>query len=228
MKLIFTPNPTYIHKVLVTAYESGTLDRLSFERTRPFDEDTEIWRFNPLGKVPALELDNGKVLLGGLVICQFLDSLSTTGYTVFPDGDARWEAMRLMMVGDGMFDAITLVRVEGWRDKTDWNMDYMLRERRKVMNCLDMMDLEAPGFKDQPFHIGHICMAGALSYLELRNPIKEHGIVDGDETFDWRVGRPALSDWYDAILERPSIAYRVSVPDDQMSGKIPLPDDWSA
>jgi len=212
MKLVFTPNPEYIHKVLVVVYEGDILDRLEFARTRPFDAET-IWDYHPMGKVPALVLDNGDPLYGGLVICEYLDSLSTTGKHVFPTGDARWPALRQMVLGDGMFDATTLLRVEGWRDKADWNMDYMLRERRKIIGCLDRMNEEAPQFKDADFHIGHICMAGGLSYLDLRNPIREHVIVKGDDAFDWREGRPDLAAWYDAILERPSLKWRFSLPE---------------
>lgn len=210
MKLVFTPNPEYIHKVLVTAYEGDILDRFEFERTRPFDAET-IWEYHPMGKVPALVMDNGEPLYGGLVICEYLDSLSKTGNHVFPSGEARWPALRQMVLGDGMFDATTLLRVEGWRDKDDWNMDYMLRERRKIIGCLDRMNVEVPQFKDAKFHIGHICMAGGLSYLDLRNPIREHVIVEGDDTFDWREGRSDLADWYDAIVERPSLKWRFTM-----------------
>ncbi|MDG2321668.1 MAG: glutathione S-transferase N-terminal domain-containing protein [Rhodospirillaceae bacterium] len=213
MKLVFTPNPEYIHKVLVTAYEGDILDRLEFERTRPFDADI-IWDYHPMGKVPALVMDNGEPLYGGLVICEYLDSLSTTsGNSIFPSGDGRWPALRQMTLGDGMFDATTLLRVEGWRDKADWNMDYMLRERRKIIGCLDQLNREVPKFKDAGFHIGHICTAGGLSYLDLRNPIREHVIVEGDETFDWREGRDDLAKWYDAIVERPSLKWRFSLPE---------------
>ena len=209
MKLVFTPNPEYIHKVLVTAYEGDILDRLEFQRTRPFDAET-IWEYHPMGKVPALVMDNGEPLYGGIVICEYLDSLSTTGKHVFPKGDGpkgdrRWPALRQMVLGDGMFDATTLLRVEGWRDKSDWNMDYMMRERRKIIGCLDQINREAPQFKDADFHIGHISMAGGLSYLDLRNPIREHVIVEGDGAFDWREGRSDLAAWYEAILERPSL-----------------------
>ncbi|MFL2771671.1 MAG: glutathione S-transferase N-terminal domain-containing protein [Rhodospirillaceae bacterium] len=212
MKLIFTPNPQYIHKVLVTAYEGGIIERLEFERTRPFDGDL-IWDYHPMGKVPALIMDNGDPLYGGLVICEYLDSLSITGKNVFPQGDTRWPALRQMVLGDGMFDATTLLRVEGWRDKIDWNMDYMLRERRKIIGCLDRMNAEVCQFKKIDFHIGHICMAGGLSYLDLRNPIREHVIVDGDDTFDWRDSREELATWYDAILQRPSLKWRFDMPE---------------
>lgn len=212
MKLVFTPNPKYIHKVLVVAHERGLLDRLSFERSVPFDEDTSVWRFNPLGKVPCLILDDGAPLFGGLVICEYLDSLGESERSVFPQGSARWTALRQAMLGEGMFDATTNMRVEGWRKPEERHADYMLRERRKIVNALDRMELEAAQFASAPFHIGHICMAGGISYLELRNPVQEHDMEPGDKTFDWRQGRPKLAAWYDAICTRPSMQYRYEWP----------------
>lgn len=213
MKLIFTPNTKYIHKVLVVAFEAGILDRLTFERTRPFDDDTSIWRYNPFGKVPVLQMDDGEPLFGGLVICEYFNSLSVTGVSVYPDGELRWSALRQMMLGDGLFDATTLLRVEGWREAKDWNRAYMRRERQKMMNALDRMELEVPQFETAPFHIGHICMAGGLSYLDLRNPIREYALETGDAEFDWRSQRPTLSRWYDAIRTRPSLQFTVDLPE---------------
>jgi len=209
MKLIFTPNPEYIHKVIVVAHEGGVLDQLEFVSTRPFDAET-IWDYNPMGKVPSLVMDNGEFLYGGLVICQYLDSLSKSGSSIFPKDSSRWSSLRQMSIGDGMFDATTLLRVEGWRNKAEWNLDYMLRERRKIIGCLDQMNTEVQEMDESIFHIGHICMAGGLSYLDLRNPIREHVIVEGDEMFDWRKDRSNLSDWYDKVIKRPSLSYRVS------------------
>jgi len=219
LKLVFTPNPKYIHKVLATAHEAGVLDRLEMVRSVPFDADTSIWDFNPLGKVPCLVLDDGQPLFGGLLICEYLDSLSVTGKSVFPKAPARWAALRQAMTGEGMFDATTNMRVEGWRPAAERHADYMLRERRKVINMLDRMELEAPEFASAPFHIGHICMAGGISYLELRNPIQEHDMEPGDKTFDWRGGRPKLTAWYAKICERPSMQYRYEWPQGQTGAK---------
>lgn len=208
VKLVFTPNPKYIHKVLVVAHEGGLVDQLTFERSVPFDTDTSIWRFNPLGKVPCLILDDGSPLFGGLVICEYLNSRRLRGPTLFPDGPGRWPALRQAMLGEGMFDATTNMRVEGWRKPDERHADYMLRERRKVINALDRMELEAAEFAGAAFHIGHICMAGGISYLDLRNPIQEHDMEAGDATFDWRRGRPALSAWYDEVTRRPSMQFK--------------------
>ena len=213
MRLLFTPNPDYIHKVLVVAHEAGVLERLEFERQVPFAADTTVGDYNPLGKVPTLVMDDGEPLYGGLVICEYLDSLSVTGVRVFPADERRWLALRQMVTGDGMFDATTNLRVESWRDKDVWNRDYMQRERTKILRCLNQMEKDAAGFSGTDFHIGHICFAGGLSYLELRNPIRETVLEPGDDSFQWRDGRPNLATWYESILARPSIAHRVSQAD---------------
>lgn len=210
MKLVFTPNPQYVHKALVVAHEAGILERLELVRSVPFDDDTTIWDYNPLGKVPCLILADGRPLLGGVLICEYLDSLSVTGRSVFPQGAARWSALRLAMLGEGLFDATTLMRVEGWRAPEERHTDSMRRERRKIFNALDAMEREAGRFASEAFHIGHICMAGGLSYLELRNPVSEHALEAGDALFDWRARCPALAIWFEAVLERPSVRHRIS------------------
>ena len=212
MRLLFTPNPEYIHKVLVVAHEVGVLGRLEFERQVPFDEDTTLGDYNPLGKVPTLIMDDGEPLYGGLVICEYLDSLTVTGTRVFPQDEGRWLALRQMITGDGLFDATTNLRVESWRDKSVWNLRYMQRERTKMLRCLDQMERDANRFRVDDFHIGHVCFAGGLSYLELRNPIRDTVLEPGDDEFEWRHDRPALAAWFEAIGSRPSIAHRVSLP----------------
>ena len=93
MKLRFTPNPNYIHKVLVAAAEAGVTDRLIYVRTGPFDADTDLWRDNPLNKVPTLVLDDGEALYGGPVICEYFDSLHD-GPKMFPPwGRTRFTAL---------------------------------------------------------------------------------------------------------------------------------------
>lgn len=210
MRLLYTPNPEYVHKVLVVAHEAGVLDQLEFERQVPFDPDTGIQNYNPLGKVPALVLDNGEALYGGILICEYLDSLSTTGGSVFPSGAVGWTARRQMVLGDGLFDATTNMRVESWRGPEAWHEDYLARERAKIMRALDQMEKDARGFNGDDFHIGHVGFAGGLSYLNLRNPVREVAMEPGDADFQWQDGRPHLAQWFEGILSRPSIAYRPS------------------
>ena len=120
-----------------------------------------------------------------------------------------------MITGDGMFDATTLIRVESWRPKETWHTDYMLREKRKIMGAMRLLDQDAAEWLKKPnvFHIGHVCTAGGLSYLNLRNPIRDAKIEPGDADWDWRTFVPTLAKWYDSVQDRPSLKFRISKED---------------
>ena len=70
------------------------------------------------------------------------------------------------------------------------------------------MERDAAAFSDDVFHIGHICFAGGLSFLDLRGPLQKLMIDGADATFDWRTGRPVLRAWFERIIDRPSLRLR--------------------
>ena len=70
---------------------------------------------NPLGKIPALELDNGEAIFDSPVICEYLDGIHG-GAPLFPkDGWARWHSLRLQSMGDGIGDVAAAMGVESMR-----------------------------------------------------------------------------------------------------------------
>lgn len=225
MKLVFTPSVNYIHKTLVVAHESGVLDSMQFERCSPFDDDTTIWQFNPLGKVPTLVLDNGESLYGGLVICEYLDSLSP-GKRLIPTGEARWQALRQFSLGDGLFDTTTILRVESYRPEAERRPRTILRERNKVMGILQQLERDAAGWKADVFHLGHVGAAGGLSWLSWKCPINTLNTVAGDDRFDWRQHASKLATWYDKAIERPSLAFKLDP--ERIKGKAGQPPSATA
>ena len=101
---------------------------------------------NPLGKIPCLVLDDGGALYDSRVICEYLDTLHP-GARLFPAGGAaRWEALRLQALADGIMDAALLTRYETflrpealrWPAWVDGQLD-------KVTRALDRIEaVEAP------------------------------------------------------------------------------------
>ena len=207
MTLRFTPNPNYIHKVLVVAAEAGIADLLDYSLTKPFDANTDLWRDNPLNKVPTLVLDDGEALYGGPVICEYFDSLHDGAKMFPPSGRERFTALRQMMLGEGVFEAAVALDQEGWRDANERRADAVERQWLKILRALDQMERDAAC--NQSLHIGQICTAGGLSRLDYR--VTSFGAtLDGiDPTYEWRDGRPALTDWYEKILALPSMRFTV-------------------
>lgn len=207
MTLRFTPNPNYIHKVLVAAAEAGITDQLEYRATGPFDAETDLWRDNPLNKVPTLVLADGEALYGGPVICEYFDLLHD-GAKMFPaSGRERFTALRQMMLGEGVFEAAVALDLESWRDAGERRTDTVERQWLKIVRALDQMEREASSHHG--FHIGHICTAGGLSRLDYRVPAFGAILDDINPSYEWRDGRPTLADWYDAQLTRPSMRFTI-------------------
>jgi glutathione S-transferase len=208
MKLRFTPNPEYIHKVLVVAHEAGLTKSLTYARTNPFEDAADLGRDNPLGKVPTLVLDDGEAIFGGLVICEYFDSLNP-GRKLFPaSGRARFTALTRMVLGDGMFDTAVLLDLESRRPKAEHRADYAQRQWEKIVRGLDRLERDAPQFAAD-LDIGQVCVAGALSRLDYRvKPIGEL-LAPIDPGYRWRDGRATLARWYDRVRERPCIRFNV-------------------
>src|SRR5260370_20529879 len=71
---------------------------------------------NPLGKIPALVLEDGMVLFDSRVILEYLDYRAGGGRIVPSDAAARFAALRLQALADGLMDASILLIYEGrWR-----------------------------------------------------------------------------------------------------------------
>jgi len=206
MKLLFSGND-YIHKVLVVAFEAGVLDQLEFVVNNPVGPDEIIWGYTPLGKHPVLVLDDGLTLYSGLLACEYLDSRGPGPY-LFPRDDTRWQALTEMVLGDGLFDAVSALSIDALKPPQDRVGAAMQRNRRRIVGILDEMERAAGAFSDDVFHIGHVCFAGGLSFLDLRRPLAKLLIEKTDLGFDWREGHPVLSGWYDRVIQRPSLQVR--------------------
>jgi glutathione S-transferase len=191
----------------VAAAEAGITDQIAYVRTGPFDADTDLWRDNPLNKVPTLVLKDGEALYGGPVICEYFDSLHE-GPKMFPaSGRARFTALRQMMLGEGVFEAAVALDLESWREVGDRRADTVERQWLKIVRALDQMERDAARYDG--FHIGHICTAGGLSRLDYRVTAFGAILDQIDPFYEWREGRPTLADWYDEVLERPAMRFTI-------------------
>src|SRR3546814_14826488 len=94
MKLRFSPTSPYVRKVLTTAHEDGIADRIEKVPTDVRGPKSDLGRDNPLGKVPALILDDGTVLFDSPVICEYLDTEHGGGRLLPKSGPERWKTLR--------------------------------------------------------------------------------------------------------------------------------------
>ncbi len=195
MKLYFNPASPFVRKVRVTAHELGISERIELTSIvlTPVSPHDALRTKNPLGKIPALVLDDGTVLYDSPVICEYLDTLAG-GNRIFPAaGPARWTALRRQALADGIMDAAVLTRYEeAVRPKELRWQSWVDGQFLKIRTALDGLERE---HLDGAFDIGTISIACALGYLDLR--------FAGEA---WGTSRPRLAAWAAVMAERPSLA----------------------
>jgi len=196
LKLHSSPTSPYVRKVRVLLLETGLDAQVEHVITAvtPTSPNAALNMDNPLGKVPALQIEAGMALYDSPVICEYLDSLHG-GAKMFPSpGPSRWRALRRQALGDGLLDAAILGRYEtSLRPAEMLWPDWMAAQMLKISRGLDAMEAEAAdlaGIVD----IGTITLACALGYLDFRYA-----------DLNWRASRPALAAWFDAFAQRPSL-----------------------
>jgi glutathione S-transferase len=194
MQLLYQTHSPFARQALVFAHEIGLADRLEVvhHETSPTRRNEAVFAVNPLGKVPALILDDGFVLFDSSVICDYLDALHGGPRLIPPEGRERSLALRLQALAHGISEAGSAVRQETERRPQSYRYPAMRDGQiEKLIAAYDFLEQEAT--LDGPLHIGQIALAAALSWIEFR------------DLPDFRKGHPRLTGWYDRFSQRPSM-----------------------
>jgi glutathione S-transferase len=194
MKLLYQTHSPYARKVLVMAHEVGLAARLEVihEETSPVVRNDAVFALNPLGKVPVLVTDDNDCLFDSTVICEYLDSLHDGRKMIPPPGAARWHALRMQSLAQGLADAGIALRWENVRRPEALRWPPLADGYRdKLLTSYDVLERDAS--LDGAIDIGQIAVATTLSWLVFR---ELPAFVDG---------RPRLARWYEAFCRRPSM-----------------------
>ena len=177
-----SPASPFGRKVKLSASILGLSDRIQIVDADTLNPEDSIRQQNPLGKIPALILENGDVLYDSRVIVDYLDHLAGGG-RVIPNGSERFAALRDQALADGIMDAAILKSYEArWRPEERREQRWLDHQQGKIDRALEIAEatLSSP---PPTFHVGHVALAAALGYLDLR--------FDGR----WRQGNPKLVSW---------------------------------
>lgn len=190
MKLYGNAASPFARKCRVIAHELGL--KLEEIRTLPMQEP-EFRRINPLGKIPALVLDDGSVLIDSPVICEYLNHAGGgnffPGMNIFKKNNGRWKALGLAALGDGIADAAVAYVILGRENPVP-----EAARKRQMDTVLAALDaLERVNFAKDPT-IGEISIGCALGYVDFRLP-----------DLDWKSSRSKLSAWYAKFCDYPSM-----------------------
>ena len=194
MKLLYQTHSPYARKALVFAHEVGLAARLRVvhQETSPTVRNEHVFAENPLGKVPVLVRPDATSIFDSDVICAYFDMLHDGRKLIPAEGEARWQALRVQAVAQGLAESGIAIRWETVRRPRELRYP-PLRDGyvAKLVCSYDWLESELD--VDSQLHVGHIAVATTLSWLEFR------------ELPDFRAGRPRLTRWFDEFSARPSM-----------------------
>lgn len=195
MRLFYSATSPFVRKVMVTLHETGWLDRVELVPAggSPTTRGASPVAVNPLGKVPALERDDGPALYDSRVITRYLDSVAEGG--LYPEPPRLWETLTLEATGDGIAEAALLIVYEGRvRDEAARNEAWVEGQWTKVARALDTLEDRWLAHLAGRIDAGQVAVGCALAYLDFR-----HGARG------WRDGRPGVGAWFERFAARPSM-----------------------
>ena len=145
---------------------------------------------NALGKIPTLVLEDGTTLFDSPVILEYLDHLAGGGRILPSEAKARFAALRMQALCDGILDAALLIVYEGRFRKPEMKVQAWIdRQLGKIDRALAVLEASPPAIGEVP-DVGPITLACALGYLDLR--------LEGR----WGQDHPKLVAWLDQFAAR--------------------------
>ena len=168
MILRSAPASPFGRKTKMSAIMLGLMDRIEVVRANLMDPEETVPQQNPLGKIPVLILDDGTELFDSPVICEYLDSIGDG--TLFPSGSARWGALRMQALCDGILDAgILQVYETRYRPENMYHQPWVDMQQAKIDRAMGWLEANAPNFGAE-IDIGdvHAGLRRRLGYLDFR------------------------------------------------------------
>jgi glutathione S-transferase len=185
MILRSSPSSPFVRKVRIAASVLGLTDKIEVRETDLNDAADPIRVQNPLGKIPALILDDGTVYYDSRVILEILDYMAGAGRIIPSEPQARFATLRLQALCDGILDAAVLVVYESRYRPDDKRVQVWVdRQSDKIARGLAALEAAPPKLDAVP-DVGQIALACVLGYCDLR--------FGGS----WREGHPRLVAWLD-------------------------------
>ena len=196
MKLIGSNTSPYVRKARLVLLEKNIPHTYLVDP--PSDPKSEVYRVNPLGRVPALILDDGTCVFDSPVIAEYADTLNDTPILI-PRNDAlarmrvkRWEAL-----ADGIMDSAIVIRNEQLRAKEmqlTATLDLHSSAISRTLEYIAAQLGQREWCEGNSITLGDLALVSALAYLDLRQAVG-----------DWRGAHPNLAAWFKRMSARPGI-----------------------
>lgn len=171
MKLYASPASSFARKIRVMLIEKNVPHELVMLNVW---EANDYQRINPVGKVPALELDDGRVLINSPVIADYLDGKYPTPRFIPADAEGRLDVRRWEAVADGTMDAVAVTLYENrFHDEAARSEPYLARLKGKIDAGLALLDQrlgDRPWLVGDSMSLADLAISCHVGFLAVRMP----------------------------------------------------------
>jgi len=197
MKLFYAAGSPYARIIRVVLRETGLIARVPEEEVTLRDPNSTLLAYNPGGKVPSLELDNGTILNESLLVLLYLDT-QHGGRRLLPmDGSDGWKTLAETGRAYAFLDAVTV-----WNRELRFGLKapgVIALETARAERAADAFEAAlGKGGYGGPIDAGQIVLGAALENIARRHKV-----------WAWGPGRPRLAAFLDEIARRPSFTATV-------------------
>ncbi len=196
MKLLGTNTSPYTRKARLVLLEKQIPHEYLVDAPR--EPGSLAARLNPLGRIPALILNDETCVYDSPVIAEYADTLNDFPILI-PRTNIlsrmrvkRWEAL-----ADGIMDSAVVVRTERIRPEEKQEAGNITRHNEAITHAISFASEQLGSNKwceGTSITLADLALVSALIYLDLRQPERE-----------WREAHPFLAEWFKHISERSSV-----------------------
>jgi glutathione S-transferase len=195
MILLGTNTSPYVRKVRLVLLEKNIPHTYLIDA--PNDPGSKVALNNPLGRIPALILDDKTCIYDSTVIAEYVDTLNNTPKLI-PSHDnlARMRVKRWEALADGIMDSAIIVRNERMRPASKQEAENILHHSTTISRALShaSMQLEDKEWcEGTDITLADLALFSALVYLDLRLP-----------ELNWRVAHHNLEALFQRMSNRQS------------------------
>lgn len=171
MKLYASPASSYSRKIRVMLIEKNVVHEV--EMVSLF-EPNDLKQVNPIGKVPALRLDDGRVLINSPLIADYVDGRFPQPRFIPDDPQLRLEVRRWEAFADGTMDAAAASLYEmRFHDEQKRSRDWLGRQRGKLDSGFAALEGMLGGRRwcvGEAISLADIAIACHIGFILLRRP----------------------------------------------------------
>ncbi len=202
MRLFYGPASPYARMVRVALLETGLDGQFPLQEVTLRDPGSALLPYNPVGRVPTLELSDGTILTESLLILNYLDTLHDGPALLPRDGSDRARILSEMGTATGMLEGIVTWSRELRRPENEQSPGVIKLETTRVNRTADVLERAvASGAYAGSINASQIVLGCTLGWIDPRHPL-----------WRWRDQRPALAAWFNAIAQRPSFKRTAPLP----------------